>query len=123
MLRYVLSSLLILGLVAFSVRADDQKDTKDNKKEPQKATIIKMDTNAGTITVKMKDKEGKDVEKTFKLTEDIRYFDSTGKAAVIDVFKSGNEVLVIEEEGKLKELRQDKTPAIKDKTPDKKDGN
>ncbi len=121
MLRYVLSSLLILGLVAFNVRADD-KDKDVKKPEPQKATITKVDTTAHTITVKMKDKDGKDVEKTFKLTEDIRYFDSTGKAAVIDVFKSGTDVLVIEEEGKLKEMRQDKTPAIKDKTPDKKDG-
>jgi len=105
MLRYVLCSLLVLGLVALNVRADDAK-----KADPQKATISKVDAKGGTITVKMKDKEGKEVEKTFKLTEDIRYFDSTGKAAVIDVFKSGNEVLIVEEEGKLKELRQNKNP-------------
>lgn len=104
MLRYVLSAVFVLGLVASSAPADDKKDAKD----PQKATIVKVDAKGQSITVKMKDKDGKDVEKTFKLTEDIRYFDSTGKAAVIDIFKSGNDVLVVEEEGKLKEMRMDK---------------
>ena len=52
----------------------------------------------------MKDKDGKDVERTFTLAEDARYFDSTGKVAALDVFRSGNEVLVIEEQGKLKQI-------------------
>ena len=72
-----------------------------------------MDAKAGTVTVKMKDpdsKDGKEVEKTFKLTGEIRYFDSTGKAIAIDEFQSGNDVLVLEAEGKLKELRKDKKP-------------
>lgn len=65
-----------------------------------------MDAKAGTVTLKMKDKDGKDVEKTFKLAEDIRYLDSTGRVAAIDVFQSGNEVLIVEQEGKLKEMRK-----------------
>jgi hypothetical protein len=108
MLRVLLSSVvMVLFLSAGFVRADD-KDTKDAKHPKQKATITKVDKNKGTITVKMKHKEGKEVEKTFKLTEDIRYLDSTGKVAAIDIFRSGDEVLVVEEEGQLKELHQHK---------------
>jgi uncharacterized protein (TIGR03067 family) len=105
MLRYVLGLVAILGLGAASLAiADDQKNTKAD--QPAKATITKVDAKAGTITVRMKDKEGKEVEKTFKLTDDIRYLDSTGKVARIDIFESGNDVLVVEAEGKLRELHK-----------------
>ncbi|HVS38341.1 MAG TPA: hypothetical protein VMS17_22475 [Gemmataceae bacterium] len=70
------------------------------------ATITNVDAKKGTITVKMKDKDGKDVEKMFALTEDARFFDSTGKVAALDVFRSGNDVLIVEEEGKLKQIQQ-----------------
>jgi len=114
MLRYFLCSMFVLGLCATSVLADDTK--KDAKKdEPVKAKIVKMDAKNHTITVKMQGKDGKEVEKTFKLAEDIRYFDSTGKAVLVDVFQNGNDVLVVEHEGTLKELRMDK------KKEDKKD--
>ena len=63
----------------------------------------------------MMGKEGKEVEKTFQLTEDVEYVDSTGKVATLDVFQSGDDVLYIENEGKIKELKkntkQDKTGA------------
>jgi uncharacterized protein (TIGR03067 family) len=111
MLHRVLSLLAILGVCAASLAAaDDKKDTKKGD-APAKATITKVDAKAGTITVKMKGKDGKEVETTFKLTEDIRYFDSTGKAVAIDVFQAGNDVLVIEAEGKLKEVHKPKNVA------------
>src|SRR5215831_19137978 len=53
----------------------------DAQMEKNKATITNMDAKNHTITVKMKDKSGNDKERVFKLTEDIRYFDSTGKTA------------------------------------------
>ncbi len=105
MLRFVLSTFVVLSLGAAPLLAADTKDTKDTKNQ-HKATITKVDAKNGTVTVRMKDKDGKDVERTFKLTEDIRYFDSTGKAVAVDVFRSGNEVLVVEAEGRLKEMRQ-----------------
>ena len=111
MLRKLLSPMAILSVcVASLAAAEDKKDTKKGS-EPSQATITKVDAKAGTITVKMKDKEGKEVERNFKLTEDIRYFDSTGRAAAIDVFQSGNDILVIEQEGKLKELHKVKNAA------------
>jgi hypothetical protein len=71
------------------------------------ATITKVDAKEGTVTVKMMDKEGKDVEKTFQLTEDVEYIDTTGRVASLDVFQSGDQVLFIENEGKIKELKKD----------------
>jgi len=115
MLRLVLGTVAVLSLCAVSLSAADTKDKKDAKaKPPAKATITKVDAKKGTITVKMKDKDGKDAERVFRLTEDVRYFDSTGKAVAIDVFESGNDVLVIEREGKLKEMHKDKVPGKSD---------
>ncbi len=109
MLRLLVGSVAVLALCFGALLANDKttKDTKDAKAHKgHKATITKVDRQHGTITVRMKDKTGKRVERTFKLTEDIRYFDSTGRVAAVDVFRSGNEVLVVEEEGHLKELHQ-----------------
>jgi putative membrane protein len=98
--------VLVLSLTGLVAAADKDAKDKDSGQKGQKATITKVDTKNHTVTVKMKDKNGKEEEKTFKLTEDIRYLDSTGKAAAIDVFRSGDYVLVVEEEGRLKELQQ-----------------
>jgi uncharacterized protein (TIGR03067 family) len=103
MLRHLFALAVILGLCAASLTIADDKNAKGNE---QKATITRVDAKAGTITVRMKDKDGKEAEKTFKLTEDIRYIDSTGKVVAIDVFQAGNDVLVFEAEGKLKELHK-----------------
>lgn len=103
----MLRSLLCVALAFFlvgTVRADDQNTKKDQKK----ATITKVDPQKQTITVRMKNDEGKDVDKTFTLTEDVRMFDDTGKVVAIDFFQSGNDVLVIEREGKLVELKKDR---------------
>jgi uncharacterized protein YigE (DUF2233 family) len=114
MLRVLLCSMTALAFVIASASTvQAQKATGKDKatagktdKKGHEATITKVDAKKGTITVKMKDKTGKEVEKTFKLTDDIRYFDSTGRAARIDVFQSGNEVLVVEEEGRLREVHK-----------------
>lgn len=112
MFRALLSCLFFLGFAAFST-ADDKK-TEPGKTEAGKkneATITKIDAKNHAVTVKMKDKEGKEVEKTFKLTETVKYVDSTGKVAAIDIFKSGDMVLVVEAEGQLKEMHQKKETA------------
>jgi hypothetical protein len=121
MLRTVLGFVATLSVCAALLAAD--KDTgKDKDKDKgakdankAKATIKNVDAKKGTVTVKMKDKDGKDAERTFRLTEDARYFDSTGKAVAVDVFRSGNYVLIVEREGQLKEMHQDKDRAAGDK--------
>ena len=97
------------------------KELKKCKDEAQ-ATITKVDAKKGTVTVMMKDKEGKDVEKTFQLMDDVEYFDSTGRVATIEIFQSGDEVLLVETEGKIQELQKDTKAKAgdKDKTPSAK---
>jgi hypothetical protein len=74
-------------------------------KEAQ-AKITKVDAEAGTITVKMADEKGKQVEKTFRLVEESEYIDSAGRMAVLDVFRSGDDVLLIEADGRIKSMKQ-----------------
>jgi hypothetical protein len=107
MLRTALWSVAALVLCAGLLRADD-KSAKSDKKNDKKheATITKVDKTNGNLTVRMKDENGKEKERTFKLTEDIRMWDSEGHVATIDLFRSGNEVLVVEREGKLVEMKQ-----------------
>jgi uncharacterized protein YigE (DUF2233 family) len=86
----------------------ERENAKGTAKKGHKheATITKVDAKNGTVTVQMKDKNGKEVEKTFTLTGESRYLDSTGREAAVDVFQSGNEVLVLEEQGKLVQMQQ-----------------
>jgi hypothetical protein len=70
------------------------------------ATITSVNPKEGRITVRMKDKGGKELEKTFTLTEDARIFDSTGKVVDLDLFRAGNYVLVVAEEGRITQIKQ-----------------
>ncbi len=110
MLRVSVYSLALVFLMAGFTRADDQnkQNAAKDKGKQQKATITKVDQKNHSITIKMKNKEGKDVEKTFKLTEDVEYLDSTGRVATLDIFRSGDDVLVIEREGKLVQVQHNK---------------
>ena len=107
MLRALLISLAVLVIVSLgAVRADDTKDKKETK-----ATITKVDSKNGTITLKMKKKEAKETERTFKLESDVRMFDDNGKAiqaADVRIFRSGEYVLVVEREGKIPEIHKAK---------------
>lgn len=71
------------------------------------AKITSMDPKAGTVTVEMADDSGKQVTKTFHLVEDAEYADSTGRVAEMEIFKSGDYILFIEGEGKIKAMKQD----------------
>ncbi len=111
MLRLLLSSLVVVGMCSAMAAAADK--TKDDKKSHE-AKITKVDAKNGTVTVKMQDKNGKDVEKTFKLAEDIEYMDSTGEVATIDIFTSGDMVLYVEQDGQIHQMKnKDKTAAKK----------
>ena len=84
-----------------------QKDDKvTGVRKHAMATITKIDPKAGTITVKMTDKNGQDVEKSFTLVEDAEYVDSAGRVAVLDVFRSGDDVLLVEGEGKIQAMKK-----------------
>jgi hypothetical protein len=118
MFRSMLCSLVMLGVCVGFAAAEDTKDktAKTDKKEKKhkEAKITKVDAKKGTVTVKMEGKDGKDVTKTFKLAEDIEYMDSTGRVATVDIFTSGDLVLMVEREGKICKMKK------KDKSDTKK---
>ena len=105
--RSIFAALTILVLAAGSVVAADNKEKKDkDSAKPTNVTITKVDAKKGEITVKGTDEQGKSREKTFQLTKDVRLLDETGRMVNIAVFESGNEALVVESAGKLRELRR-----------------
>jgi len=115
MLRLAIGVVAVFGLLVGTARADDKAKKDNNKNDTTKndankkwteAKITKVDPKKGTVTVHMKDANGKDTDRTFTLAEDIHYWDSTGRAATVDVFQSGNEVLVVEHEGKIHEMKK-----------------
>jgi Ca2+-binding EF-hand superfamily protein len=107
MLRPILAALPVAVLLAGNLVAADDKEKKDKESpKPTSATITKVDAKKGEITVKYTDDKGKMQEKTFQLTKDVHILDETGRVVNIDVFESGNEALIVESEGKLKELRR-----------------
>jgi len=90
------------------ITENDGKITQLKKDTNQtQAIITHVDAKKGTVSVRMKDENGKDINKTFHLTEDAEYYDSTGRVGAIDVFQSGDQVLIFEAEGKLKEVKKD----------------
>ena len=87
----------------------------------KEAKIAKIDVKTGTVTVKMQPKD-KEVEKIYKLAEEIEYMDSTGKAATVLIFTSGDLVLIVESEGTITKMTMKdgaavaNQPGSKDKT-------
>jgi hypothetical protein len=81
------------------------------KKHGKEATITKLDGGGKTATVKTR-QEGKDVEKTFKLADEIEYMDSTGKVANVEIFTSGDLVLYVESEGQITKLKKCEKPEV-----------
>jgi len=82
-----------------------EKSGKDGA-QPKNVTISHVDAKKGSITLKYLDPQGKSQEKTFRLTSDVRLLDETGRLIQIDVFEAGNEALVVEHEGQLREVRR-----------------
>ena len=111
MQRLLLATFTLTALMAGTILSAEEKDKKDkDTAKPTAATVTKVDAKKGEITVKFTDPQGKEAEKTFRLTKDIHIFDETGRAAAIDVFESGHDVLIVEAEGNLKELRRAPSP-------------
>jgi len=79
------------------------KDGSDNK--PQQAKITNVDTRLGAVTVRIKDSQGREMEKTFTVAPGVRYFDSRGRRVTLDIFTQGNDVSLIEQGGKLLEMK------------------
>lgn len=106
MARSLLALSTLLVLLTGSLLADDKEQKHPAGAKTTNATIAKVDAKKHTITVKYTDDKGKTQEKTFQLTSDVRLLDETGRVVDLAVFESGNEALLVESEGKLRELRR-----------------
>jgi hypothetical protein len=84
----------------------EQNDKVTELKKHAEAKITKVDKKTGDITVKMTDKDGREVEKTFRLVEETDYADSTGRIAELDIFQSGDDILFVEADGKITAMKK-----------------
>jgi len=101
------TAFVALLLLSGSALATDDKQKSDSDHPKTGAmTVTKIDAEQGTFAVKYTDGMGKTQEKTFRLTKDVRLLDETGRAVNLAVFQSGDEVLLVESEGKLQEIRR-----------------
>jgi len=107
MVRAFFCSLMVLPLFVVGLAgAADSKSKSDKDKTHDKATIAKVDSKKGTVTVTMKDEKGKKVDKTLQLAEGVEYLDGHGKAAKLDAFQAGDHVRITEKDGKITELKK-----------------
>ena len=86
------------------VRITEDKGKVSKIDQENVATITKVDAKNGTVTVQMPDENGKEISRDFHLTGNAEFIDSDGNVAVLDVFRAGDRVLFVEEEGKIAEL-------------------
>ena len=107
MFRSILCLVVMLGVCGGC------KGKPDNKAE--EATITKVDAKKGTVVVKMQ-RKGKEVEKTFRLAEDIEYMDSTGNVGSAEIFTSGDMVLIVEREGTITKMKKKDKAEIANQT-------
>jgi Ca2+-binding EF-hand superfamily protein len=107
MSRFLLAGVAMATLLVGNMRAGGDKENppKDAPRHTP-VTITKIDPKKGEITVKYTDDKGKQQQKSFQLTRDVKIFDETGRVVALDVFESGHEALILAAEGQLKELRR-----------------
>ncbi len=130
MFRFALCSLAGAALFLMPLSAAEKKsgDQADHGKSAVKAKklmdakVIKVEPKKGTITLRLKDPQGKEIQKTFTLADNVRIVDETGQVVTIDAFHAGNDVLIVEEHGKLRELHKQKSKPHSDQPADKKTG-
>lgn len=102
--RLAISVAFLLSSSALAPAGQDKKDPVHSK--AGSVIVKKVDADKGAFTVQYTDSAGKSREKTFQLTEDIRFLDESGRLANIAVFQAGDEILLVENEGKLREVRR-----------------
>jgi len=111
MSRSLLAALAaVLVLTASHTPAEEKKAPAKDAAKSVAVTVVSVDAKKGEIVLKYADAQGKGQEKTFRLTDDIRFLDETGRVVKLDVFRAGQDALVVESEGKLKELRSTLNP-------------
>src|SRR5262249_45857037 len=74
-LAFLMSGLCLAG-------AQTAQDKDKDKGQEQKATITKLDAKNHSITLKMRDKSGKETERNFRSAQDIHYSSDRSRASM-----------------------------------------
>jgi hypothetical protein len=111
--------IVLRGEKVVQVRDLPERAAKPGAEKPHRdyATVVKVLPDRHAITVRMKDKDGKEHEKTIQVKEGVKLFGEDGKedkeAEFLKELEAGEQILIVEKEGKLAELRD--LPAKKKK--------
>jgi Ca2+-binding EF-hand superfamily protein len=107
MSRALLAGPVVLILLVGTLRAAQEKpQSPKDFPDHTRVTVTKIDAKKGEISVKYTDEKGKEQQKTFRLTREVKIFDETGRIAAIDFFEAGGDALILAAQGQLKELRR-----------------
>jgi hypothetical protein len=112
MWRAATGATAVLFLCFGPLSAADEQQTR--------GTLVGVDVNKGTVTVKIGGKEGREIEKTFQLGDRFQATDEAGKAISIRVFRPGDVVRFKERDGKLRELRRERRARRLDRKEERK---
>jgi hypothetical protein len=105
MLRTVFCALAVLAICAGVVVADDSKRDRAKNEKGLHAMFVKADMTKNTITFKIMDKTGKNVERTLALAKDARILGEDNKPETFAVFaknlrdEKDKSILVVEDRG------------------------
>jgi len=97
-------SVPVLALFAAGLPAADEKP--DRKDDGLNGVVVKMDAKDHAVTIRLKDADGKEVEKTFAVGDGLQVTDESGKASSLDAVQPGDVVVAVERGGRLAELRR-----------------
>ena len=119
MQRAMLGSLFALFVLPLALNAAEDKQNNADKKQPRywQAKISKVDADDHKITVTMMNQDGdkngnqkqtdkQKQTKTLELADDAKILNAAGKKTKLDSFKSGDDVVIRQKNGKVTELRE-----------------
>jgi hypothetical protein len=104
----VLIPLVLAGwLTTGRLPADDPAKADVDPLKYAAVTVLKVDPKAGEITVKYRvNDKGEEPTRVFRHSTAVRLLDETGRAASLEAFEAGTEVLILETGGRLQEVRR-----------------
>ena len=98
--------VVLILLVGILPAAQEKEQTQKEFPQHTRVAITNIDAKKGEIRVKYTDDKGKEQQKVFRLTRDVKILDETGRVVAVDVFESGSDALILTAEGQLRELRR-----------------
>jgi len=106
---YSMVLLLLPPLLGAAAEAEDKKEDKPIRFQGSYGTVVKVDADKHSVTIKVRGRDGKETEKTIELKEGVKLIGADGKedkeAHFLKGLHAGEHVMVMEKEGKVVEIR------------------